>query len=107
MTKFDIPKLKMPPYEWLKSLPKDKGHFITLFDTPTSVYGRITLYEDGFKVIHFDVMECGYCDKNHLGLSLKFNKKNYAKICRHAQEVYANFFFALRCDMSYKWEAQE
>lgn len=115
--------LKFPPYEWLKALPL-KGKFeyrdritgkpfyddvhkeytFKLFDTPTSVYGRLTYNEDNQHMIIFDVMEDGYCDHNHLGKALKFNKKNYQAICKHAQEVYDDFMRTLMMDWSWQWE---
>lgn len=115
-------QLKFPPYEWIKGLPlKRKEEYIdretketfyedihceysiTLFDTPISVYGRFTYNEDDSRMIMFDVMEDGYCDHNCLGMQLKFNKKNYETICRHAQYVYERFQRELLADKSYLW----
>lgn len=120
---FNYAQLKFPPYEWIKALPKTEIHYykdrvsgkdipskepkeytIKLFNTPTSVYGRFSYNEDGDGFICFDVMEDGYCDHNRLGLTLKFNKANYSKICAHAQEVYEEFQRTLLTDYSYLWE---
>lgn len=125
-TKHEYKKLKFPPYEWIKALPtKQRYEHITrdgqtiveesyqdysfiLFDTPSSVYGRFNYNEDGEGRIIFDVMECGYCDNNRLGKSVKFNKKNYLQLCRHAQEVYEAFQRdLLHKDFSWQWEGKD
>ena len=106
-------KLKFPPYEYIKSLPKwDEDDFPndytwTIFDTPTSVYGRLSYNEDGSGWVFFDVMEGGYCDRNRLGMRGKLNKANYAKICKHAQSVYEEFYRELDKDYSWQWEKCE
>ena len=104
-------KLKFPSYEYIKSLPtydKDtdtyKEYDWLLFQMPTSTYGRFSYNEDGEPYIYFDVMECGYCDKNYLGMSVKFNKVNYEKICKHAQKVFESFYEALDEDCSENWD---
>ena len=115
-------QLKFPPYAWLKALPKKHRVIRTtregekfediehceysfkLFDTPTSVYGRFTYNEDDKGMIYFDVMEDGYCDHNHLGMYVKFNKKNYEAVCKHAQEVYEDFQRELFKTWSWQWE---
>ena len=115
-------QLKFPSYEWLKALPLKKTHMrtnrngepfeteehceytFTLFDTPVSVWGRFTYNEDDSRYIHFDVIEGGHTGQNSLGLALKFNKKNYQKICKHAQEVYESFCKELEKDTSYWWD---
>lgn len=119
--------LKFPPYEWFKALPLKreverfdhgtKKYFKTtehceytlpLFRTPTSVYGRFSYNEDDSRFIYFDVMEDGYCDHNErLNMRLKFNKTNYEKICKHAQEVYEEFQRDLLSDLSYLWENRD
>lgn len=115
-------QLKFPCYEWIKKLPlKRKAEYrdretgeafyedihceysFTLFETPTSVYGRFSYNEDDSRMIMFDVMEDGYCDHNSLGMTLKFNKKNYQKICKHAQYIYEEFQRELLADKSYLW----
>ena len=107
-------QLKFPPYEYIKSLPrefKDSDMFHeykwTLFDTPVRVYGRFSYNEDASGWIFFDVMEDGYCDRNNLGMRCKFNKANYAKICKHAQRVYEDFYRELDKDYSWQWEKHE
>ena len=110
-------QLKFPDYEYIKSLPtvctdsKNKyevglplEYDWTLFHTPTSVYGRFSYNEDGNGYIHFDVMEDGYCDHNRLGKGVKFNKANYTKLCKYAQEVFESFYTALDYDCSAGWE---
>ena len=103
-------QLKFPEYEYIKSLPKrnSKGHWFTyswtLFDTPTDVYGRISYNEDDDNFIFFDIMEDGYCDHNTLGLSVKFNKANYKKLCKHAQKIFESFYEALDKDCSVYWK---
>lgn len=115
-------QLKFPSYEWLKALPlertiivkdiyrkpfkrkEDCEYEFTIFDTPVSTYGQLSYNEDGSGCICFDVIEDVYIGKNRLGLSLKFNKANYQKICEHAQEVYDEFFKELEKDMSYQWD---
>ena len=116
-------ELKFPSYEWLKALPlkrevmrkdsisgklyKDEEHCeykFTLFDTPVYVYGQLSYNEDDSKYIYFDVMENGYSNMNSYGLELKFNKKNYQKLCKHAQEVYEMFYRELDKNMSWQWE---
>lgn len=87
-----IPSLTMPPYEELEALNKKRAYFITVFDTPVNVYGRITLYEDGLPDVVFDVMEGGHCDNNRLSRRWKFNKTNYEELCRYANNVYQSFF---------------
>jgi hypothetical protein len=109
-------KLKFPTYEYIKSLPtEDTGtgngygdklpleSDWDLFETPTSVYGRLSYNEDGSGYIFFDVMEGGYCDHNDLGKSFKFNKANYEKLCKYAQEVFESFYTALDKDCSENW----
>ena len=44
---------------------------------------------------------------NYLGKALKFNKSNYAKICKHAQNVLDDFYRALDADYSTSWEKYE
>ena len=105
-------QLKFPPYEYIKSLPtvdEDDGGCFTkydwlLFTTPVDVYGRLSYNEDDSGYIYFDVMENGYCDHNQLGIGLKFNKNNYAKICKHAQKVFDSFYKELDIDYSEQWE---
>lgn len=115
-------ELKFPPYEWLKKLPLKRKYIhkdingneykgeehceykFNLFDTPVWVYGRLSYNEDDSRYIYFDVMEDGYCDHNNLGLALKFNKANYQKICKHAQEVYEMFYRELDEDKSWQWD---
>ena len=103
-------QLKFPTYEYIKSLPlTNKEDEIneydwTLFETPTSVYGRFSYNEDGTGYLYFDVMEDGYCDHNRLGLGLKFNKQNYSKLCKHAQKVFESFYEELDKDCSDCWE---
>lgn len=104
-------QLKFPPYEYIKSLPKwDKEsgfpneYVWKLFDTPIWVYGRLSYNEDGSGWVFFDVMEGGYCDRNRLGMRCKLNKANYAKICKHAQEVFEDFYKELNKDFSWQWE---
>lgn len=104
-------QLKFPSYEYIKSLPtydKDTDTYEEykwlLFQTLTSAYGRFSYNEDGEPYIYFDVMECGYCDKNYLGMYVKFNKANYAKICKHAQKVFESFYEALDEDCSKYWD---
>ena len=106
-------KLKFPPYEYIKSLPrkrKDSDMFNeytwTLFDTPVCVYGRFSYNEDDSGWIFFDVMEGGYCDRNNLSMRCKFNKANYTKICKHAQKVYEDFYRELDKDYSWQWERE-
>ena len=106
-------KLKFPPYEYIKSLPRkckdsDMFHEYTwkLFDTPIWVYGRLSYNEDDSGWIFFDVMEGGYCDRNSLGMRCKINKANYTKICKHAQEVFEEFYRELDKDYSWQWEKE-
>jgi len=116
-------ELKFPSYEWLKALPlkrtrtytdrtsgkswKDEVHCeykFTLFDTPVYVYGQLSYNEDDSRHIYFDVIENGYTNMNNLGLALEFNKVNYQKICKYAQEVYEMFYRELDKDVSYQWD---
>lgn len=104
-------QLKFPSYEYIKSLPtysKDTDTYEDydwlLFETPTSVYGRFSYNEDDNHHIYFDVMEDGYCDHNTLGMCVKFNKANYKKICKYAQEVFESFYEALDEDCSEYWD---
>ena len=107
-------QLKFPPYEYIKSLPRKcedsdmfREYTWTLFDTPVRVYGRFSYNEDDSGFIFFDVMEDGYCDHNNLGMRCKFNKVNYAKICKHAQKVFEDFYRELDKDCSWQWENDE
>ena len=116
-------QLKLPPYEWLKALPlkktvthkdretgetwEDEEHCqysFTIFDTPVFVYGRLSYNEDDSRRIYFDVMENGYTGLNDYSLGLKYNKENYKKICKYAQEVYETFYRELAKDYSWQWE---
>ena len=107
-------KLRFPSYEYIKSLPTYDKNTDTyekykwcLFRTPTSVYGRFSYNENGEPYIYFDVMEngyYGYYSQNHLGMSVKFNKANYAKICKHAQKIFESFYEALDEDCSKYWD---
>jgi hypothetical protein len=116
-------QLKLPPYEWLKALPlkrtvtykdretgeswEDEEHCqysFTIFDTPVFVYGRLSYNEDDSRRIYFDVIENGYTGLNDYSLGLKFNKENYKKICKYAQEVYETFYRELAKDYSWQWE---
>ena len=105
-------QLKFPPYEYIKSLPRDTGEFYneynwTLFTTPTNDKGAISYNLTGEGFVYFDVFEDGYSDMNCLGLALKFNKANYAKICKHAQKVFEDFYRELDKDYSWQWEKYE
>ena len=104
-------QLKFPPYEYIKSLPKTEAdtefyrqYEWILFDTPICTPGRFSYNENGEGYIYFDVMEGGYSEMNNLGLALKFNKANYAKICKHAQKVFEEFYKELDVDYSEQWE---
>lgn len=115
-------ELKFPSYEWLKALPlkrkytstgrdgvsyereEHREYKFTLFDTPVNAYGQLSYNEDDSRYIYFDVMEDGYSNMNDYGLALKFNKTNYKKLCKHAQEVYEMFYRELDKDLSYQWE---
>lgn len=105
-------QLKFPTYEYIKSLPKTskdyKDYYYEynwkLFATPTGDEGVISYNLDGEGWIYFDVFEDDYSEENSLGLTLKFNKANYAKICKHAQHVYEEFCKALDKDYSQDWE---
>lgn len=106
-------QLKFPPYEYIKSLPRKRNgsdmfneYTWKLFDTPVRVYGRFSYNEDDSGWIFFDVMEGGYCDRNSLGMRCKLNKANYAKICKHAQKVYEEFYRELDRDCSWQWEKE-
>ena len=107
-------QLKFPPYEYIKALPTwdkkadlPKSYRWTLFDTPTSIGGTLSYNEDGDSFIFFDVWEGGYTGINQFGLALKFNKANYAKICKHAQKVFEDFYRELDKDCSWQWERHE
>jgi hypothetical protein len=116
-------QLKLPPYEWLKALPlkrtvtytdretgeswDDEEHCqydFMVFNTPAYVHGQISYNEDDTGHIFFDVFEQGHTGMNRYGMALKFNKTNYKKICKHAQEVYEMFYRELDKDMSWQWE---
>lgn len=105
-------QLKFPTYEYIKSLPTaskaDKGYYYEydwkLFATPTGDKGVISYNLDEEGWIYFDVFEDGYSEVNHLGLALKLNKANCAKLCKHAQKVYEEFYRALDEDYSQYWE---
>lgn len=110
-------QLKFPTYEYIKSLPKicKKSEYKyniglpleyewKLFNTPISVEGTLSYNLDGSGYIFFDVYESGYSGENSLGLALKLNKTNYAKLCNHAQRVYESFYEALDKDCSADWE---
>lgn len=104
-------QLKFPSYEYIKSLPTyDKytdtyeEYDWTLFETPVNVYGRFSYNEGGEPLIYFDVMEGEYCDRNNLGMCVKFNKANYAKLCKHAQNVFEMFYAELDKDCSEYWD---
>ena len=104
-------QLKFPPYEYIKSLPTDDEVFVqdyhwTLFSTPVSVSGVLTYNEDDSRYLFFDVWEDGYVEKNRFGLSLKLNKANYSKICKHAQRVYEEFCRELDKDYSWQWDKE-
>lgn len=122
MSKMNYAQLKFPPYEYIKSLPLKKKvaytehvtkkikyreehceYIFTLFDTPVSTYARFTYNEDDSRHIIFDIMEGGYCDQNSLGMSVRFNKANYTKICKHAQEVYEDFQRTLLRSQEWRW----
>lgn len=110
-------QLKFPTYEYIKSLPKickesEYKYLIglpneyewKLFDTPTSVEGVLSYNLDGSGYIFFDVYEGGYSGENDLGLAVKFNKSNYQKLCKHAQNIFDGFYEALDRDCSDSWE---
>ena len=106
-------RLKFPPYEYIKSLPtwdKEKDlpreYDWLLFDTPTSVHGSLSYNEDDSHFVFFDVWEGGYTGENDLGMRCKLNKTNYAKICKHAQKVFEEFYRELDKDYSWQWEKE-
>jgi len=47
---------------------------------------------------------CWHTEQNNLGLALRLNKTNYAKICKHAQKVFEDFYRELDIDYSDQWE---
>ena len=104
-------QLKFPTYEYIKSLPKhkreDKDYYYEytwkLFDTPIDVEGRLSYNLDGDGFIFFDVFEGGYSNMNDMGLVVKFNKANYKKLCKHAQNIFDGFYEALDRDCSIYW----
>ena len=108
-------QLKFPPYEYIKSLLKhkndDKDYYYEydwkLFSLPIDVEGVISYNLTGDGFVYFDVFEDGYSDMNCIGLALKFNKANYAKICKHAQKVFEDFYRELDKDYSWQWEKYE
>lgn len=95
-------QLTFPTYEHIKSLPREDeetgfyhDYYWLLFETPVNVDGRLT-YNDGDRgMISFDVFEGGYSGMNGLDMELKFTKANYAKVCKHAQRVFEDFYKAL------------
>ena len=97
-------KLNFPTYEYIKALSKEYEYNWKLFKLPTSLYGRFSYNEDGSGLIFFDVMKDGYSGTNSLGMTLKFNKANYVKICEHAQYVLDLFYKSLDTDCSEDWE---
>ena len=110
-------QLKFPTYEYIKSLPKicTKSEYKyniglpleyewKLFDTPVSVEGVLSYNLDGSGYIFFDVLESGYTNENNLGVAVKFNKTNYMKICKHAQNIFEGFYETLDRDCSDGWE---
>lgn len=99
-------KLKFPSYEYIQSLPKDDEYRWELFETPTSIEGCLSYNEDSLGYIYFDVLESDFIGANGLGLTLKFNKKNYKAICKHAQEVFEMFYTYLDRDCSSMWDEE-
>ena len=102
-----IPQLTFPPYEKLKSLPKDRQYIFSLFNLGFNFcYGRFTLYEDFHNIIRFDLMVDGYSETNGWRTCYKFNKGNYKKICDFAQECYDHIYLTLvnSTDYSWSWE---
>ena len=105
-------QLKFPDYEYIKSLPKNKRedrdcyyeYRWKLFDTPVDAEGVLSYNLDGSGFIFFDVFEGGYSNMNDLGLAVKFNKANYEKLCKHAQNILNGFYEALDKDYSDCWE---
>ena len=105
-------QLKFPEYEYIKSLPKcqrkDKDIYYEyrwkLFDTPVDAEGVLSYNLDGSGFIFFDVFEGGYSNMNDFGLAVKFNKKSYTKLCKHAQNIFEGFYEALDRDCSNEWE---
>ena len=97
-------QLKFPPYEYIKHLSRHKEYSWTIFSTPVSTEGMLSYNEDCDGFISFDVLENGYVDMNNLGLTLKFNKGNYTKLCKHAQQVFEEFHRELDIDWSDQWE---
>ena len=104
--------LKFPTYEYIKSLPRHRvgdedavlEYAWRLFELPIDADGTLSYNEDGDGYIRFDVFEGGFSGMNRLDLALKFNKTNYGKICKHAQEVFESFYHALDTDWSASWE---
>ena len=108
-------QLKFPTYEYIKSLPRHKHddedavleYKWRLFELPIDADGTLSYNEDGDGYIRFDVFEGGFSGMNRLDLALKFNKTNYNKICKHAQEVFEEFYRELDKDYSWQWEKYE
>ena len=107
--------LKFPTYEYIKSLPRhmvgDEDAVLEyewrLFELPIDADGALSYNLDGDGYIYFDVFEGGFSGMNNLDMALKFNKTNYAKICKHAQEVFESFYQTLDKDCSELWEKYE
>ena len=111
-------QLKFPNYEYLKALPKTeyyekwdedipKEYSFTLFEIPSlNIWGRFSYNEDGEDWIYFDVMEGGFSDQNWIGKAYSFNKENYAKICKYAQEVFEGLYVELDKDCSHLWNIE-
>ena len=108
-------KLKFPPYEYIKSLPKhnpdDENWYYEytwkLFEDLMGNEGKISYNLNGEGFVYFDVFEDGYSNMNWLGVAARFNKANYAKICKHTQKVFEDFYKALDVDYSEQWRDYE
>lgn len=104
-----IPKICFPDYNKMKELNKNREYIFHLFGLGTNdIYGRFTLYEDFSDLIRFDLIVNGYSGENSWNLNLKFNSKNYKKICDYAQKCYNYLFTELYYsaqNSSWRWDS--
>ena len=98
-------KINFPTWEELKSLDKNKQYTCTLFEIVSSIYGRITVFEDEQMGFYFDLICNGYRvvfsnPYMYLHCFYSFNKKSYEKLQKDVNLVYNNIINTLICSGS-------
>ena len=93
-------QINFPTWEEIKSLDKNKQYTCTLFEIVSSIYGRITIFEDEQMGFYFDLIHDGYrvVFSNlymYLHCFYSFSKKSYERLQKDVNSLYDNIIKTL------------